>query len=59
MTNQRENENGIILTRGNREVYLLGDKVKATKIIERNSFDKIFKVAKRHPITKNVGYISL
>ena len=59
MTSQRETENSIILTRGAREIYLLGDKAKAAKVIERNSFDKIFKAAKRHPITKNIAYISL
>ena len=62
--NYRSNNYGIILTKGKRELHVLGRSVnqvkKAKEIISKNSFNKLFtKARKVRVLGPNVAYIKI
>jgi hypothetical protein len=62
--NYRQNNNGIVLTKGKRELYLLCRSVnqykKAKEVISKNSFNKLFtKGRKVRVLGANVAYIRI
>lgn len=62
-TTYRTTQNGIVLVRGKRELYLQGTSIeqteKAHKLIATKSFNKLFTAGKKHHLLNNTAYINL
>ena len=62
LMNFRENNNGAVLTKGNRQIYLIYKSVnqgnKARKVVSKNSFNKLFTKGKKiRQLGSNVSYL--